>query len=294
MGTLAAVGAIAFLLAMPGGGRDDIVALAYGALDQPSKILHFRELFWTGSPRNVTTGIEAWRATRGSRERVITDESCQPVVVNFHPLKIARPWRCGARQPATTPPAASGTAKQRFGPPWWETVIDGRKTRVFRADTNPGEIFEVDQVEYADKPNEVPGVIDGVADPRTFLRAARDGRADVRRLPSATVRGRPVLRFQVGRCRWVMKRVRMPVSGGRIGMRPWPHIISTATIFWVSRRDYLPVRIEWPTCGPKALVGGARVSGVDYPTFDVLPANAANRRLLEMSAHPGARVVHGH
>jgi hypothetical protein len=193
------------------------------------------------------------------------------------------------------PPAAVGPPKKRaFGPPWFVTVITGHRTRTYRADTN--ELVETNLAEFVREPGGEPGVIDGVRDPRTFLLAARTGKAPVIRLPPATIRGISVVRFQVGRCRWVMGRVPEYVhdrSGHRRRVtKPWPHVLSSPMVFSVSRRGYLPVRVEWPSCGPSGWALPRR--GVDYPTFRVLPANAANRRLLEMSAHPGARVVHGH
>jgi hypothetical protein len=111
-----------------------------------------------------------------------------------------------------------------------------------------------------------------VGDPSTLLRRAQAGDAQVTELGEATVRGIPVLQFRVGRC--VVRRNAVT----------FPSVVS------VRRDDYTPVRVQDAPC-PEA--GGATGMTIDYDSFDVLPATDANRRLLDMDSHPGAKEVDG-
>jgi hypothetical protein len=121
-----------------------------------------------------------------------------------------------------------------------------------------------------------------IGDPRTLLQRARGGDARIIRLPDATVDGVPVRRFHVGRCH---------VVPGRS--------VRYAAVVSVSRETSLPVRVEQPPCrrAPAGQVGLTLEEQpgftVDYVMFEVLPADRANRRLLDMSPHPGAKTVDG-
>jgi hypothetical protein len=131
----------------------------------------------------------------------------------------------------------------------------------------------------------------GLGDPRTLLERARNRDEKVVALGEAAVRGIPVLQFRVGECRMIAHDLD---GDGQSVTGRLPVVAS------VARDDYRPVRLEQDnTCaGAPAPEGGIRWSDApryvaDYVAFETLDATDANRRLLEMRPHPGARVVDG-
>jgi hypothetical protein len=87
------------------------------------------------------------------------------------------------------------------------------------------------------------------------------------------VRGIAVEQFEVGRC------------GGSAS-------VQQRAIVALARDTLTPVRVTQQPC-PSATrePAGARI--LDYVSFEDLPATPANLKLLELSPHPGVRIVDG-
>jgi hypothetical protein len=233
--TCLAAGAVA--LAMPRGTPVNVVAKAYETISQPDSILHYRmRTTYPGSavsPAQDLGVVEAWQAGDGSRTRYVM-------------------------------PLSGGKTL--------EQVASGAGTRTWVSDRN--QIITYDRAHAGAPPAPATaGMRQDIGDPRTLLRRAQAGDAEVTELGEATVRGVPVVQFRVGRC--VVTK----------------NTVTFAAVVSVRRDDYTPVRVEQPACGtaPDDMPGMT----VDYEQFDVLPATDPNRQLLDMAPHPGAEVVDG-
>lgn len=233
--TCLAAGAVA--LAMPRGTPVNVVAKAYETVSQPDTILHYRMRTTApaalGAPAQDLGVVEAWQAGDGSRARYVM-------------------------------PLSDGDTL--------EQVASGSGTRTWVSERN--QIITYDG-EHAGPPPApaTAGMRQDLGDPRTLLRRAQTGDAEVTELGEATVRGVPVLQFRVGRC---------VVTESSV---------TFAAVVSVRSDDYTPVRVAQPPCGggPDDTPGMT----IDYEQFDVLPGTDANRGLLDMAPHPGADVVDG-
>jgi hypothetical protein len=233
--TCLAAGAVA--LAMPRGTPVNVVAKAYETVTRPDTILHYKMRTTqppaTGVPAQDLGVVEAWQTGDGSRARYVM-------------------------------PLSGGVTL--------EQVASGSGTRTWVSNRN--QIITYDR-EHAGSPPApaTAGMRQDLGDPRTLLRRAQAGDAEVTELGEATVRGIPVLQFRVGRC--VVTK----------------NAITFAAVVSVRRDDYTPVRVEQPPCD------GARDDApgmtVDYEQFDILPNSAENQQQLDMAPHPGAEVVDG-
>jgi hypothetical protein len=244
--------AAALLVALPHGGRTDALAAAYHALTRPHTILHYRQHWWDPgtriSPRQDGGTIDVWQASDGSRERQV------------------------AHLPGLGP---------------WEQVWTHAGTRTWAGD-GENRIITYD-ARHAGRPPRAGSLglngSGGPDDPAALLRRASDGDSLVTRLPDATVRGIPVIRFRVGRCH---------ATGTRFKRQ-----LRLASVVSLGKESHLPIRVEQPPCrkAPPGQVGLKfdEMPGptVDYVHFEVLPADRGHRRLLDMSPHPGAKIVDG-
>jgi hypothetical protein len=270
--------ATGLVLAMP--GRDDadvdIVAAAFAAVSQPDTILHFRI---EHSIRHSTIAArpgelqrmhttEVWQTGDGSRWRSITrlDES-----------QRGGPREYGWFERA---PAEAGRPLET------ETVQTADESRTWVGLQNRVVVYDTKVPKLPAPGGPEFGAAD-LGDPRTLLQRARSGDARVVELGEATVRGIPVLQFRVGECRMT------PHEDGGV-------IVRLPVVASVARDGYTPVRLEQDNrCGdaprPEGGLPWRELSRdvADYVAFETLPATDANRRLLEMRPHPGARVVDG-
>jgi hypothetical protein len=105
-----------------------------------------------------------------------------------------------------------------------------------------------------------------VGDPRSVPERLAAGEKDIAQLEDATVRGIAVKQFQVGNC------------GG-----------SPRTIVALERDTLTPVRVTNERCGSEQW--DTRI--LDYLSFEELSPTPDNLKLLELSPHPGVRVVDG-
>jgi hypothetical protein len=233
--TCLAAGAVA--LAMPRGTPVNVIAKAYETVSQPDTILHYKMRTTApaalGAPAQDLGVVEAWQAGDGSRARYMM-------------------------------PLSDGDSL--------EQVASDSGTRTWVSERN--QIITYD-AEHAGPPPApaTAGMRQDLGDPRTLLRRAQAGDAEVTELGEATVRGVPVLQFRVGRC--VVTE----------------NSVTFAAVVSVRRDDYTPVRVEQPACGDAP--DDAPGMTIDYEQFDVLPATDANQHLLDMALHPGAEVVDG-
>jgi hypothetical protein len=267
---LALVGVACFVvagivLALPRGAPTDALAAAYAAVSNPDTVLHYRE-HWVApgsrvSPRQNLYDVEVWQAGNGSRGRTLT----------------SLPAQTSSGSTAMTPTPASTQ----------EDVWSSQGTRSWNS-RDEDKIIVYD-AQHAPALPSLAGAYVGnpeVGDPRTLLYRAQGGDTRVTRLADGTVRGIPVLRFRVGRCQVT-----------RTGPTSWS--TRYAAVVSIDRVSHLPVRVEQPPCreasaGQKGLAMDEMPGfTIDFVSFDVLPADAANQRLLEMSPHPGAKVVDG-
>jgi hypothetical protein len=254
------------VLALPRGAPTDALAAAYKAVSEPGTILHYRE-HWVSprtrvSPYQDLNETEVWQASDGSRGREIQSLPAQ-----------------GSSGPMQTTPRPAST---------WEYVWSGEGTRSWDSLDKDTIVFY--DARHAPEPPS-PGAADvgnrQIGDPRTLLNRARSNDSQVTQLPDGTVRGIPVLRFRVGSCK-------LTHTGPNAWSMRWAAVVS------IDRDSHLPVRVEQPPCrdapaGQKGLTT-EEMPGltVDYLSFEVLPGDAANQRMLDMSAHPGAKLVDGH
>ena len=264
--------AAGLVLAMPGRDDVDVVAAAFEAVSQPDTILHFRIEHSIrhsaidprpGELQRMST-TEVWQTGDGSRRRSVSRVDQGPVENG----RVERPPGEAGR------PLESETVQTEDE---WRTWV-GVQNRVVVYDTNVPKLPAPGGPEFA---------ADELGDPRTLLQRARSGDERVVELGEATVRGIPVLQFRVGECRMT------PHKDGGVTIR-LPVVAS------VARDGYAPVRLEQDNrCGDAPRPEGGLPwrelprDVADYVAFETLPATAANRRLLEMRPHPGARVVDG-
>jgi hypothetical protein len=257
------------LLAMPGRDDVDVLAAAFEAVSQPDTILHYRIEQSVSDPIGAHQPMdetEVWQAGDGSRLHSISRVVQGPIQNG----RIERPAGEADRLESETVRTAE---EQRT----WV----GTQNRIVVYDTNVPEL---------PAPGSPVFPTGGLGDPRTLLERARNGDEKVVALGEATVRGIPVLQFRVGECRMTVREV----GDGRSVTYRLPVVAS------VARDDYRPVRLEQVAAcaGAPEPELGVRWSEApryraDYVAFETLEATAANRRLLEMRPHPGARVVDG-
>jgi hypothetical protein len=258
LGAVACAAAAGIILVVRGGAGADVVAAAHDAISRPGTILHYRQR-WTqpadvGVEEQHVRTTEVWELSDGSRRREL----------------VRSPGERGIDEWVTAPGSI----------------------RMFDADSN--------EIVVGDDRGE-PGAQRQLGDPRMLLGRARSGDAAVEELGEATVRGIPVLQFRVGECRRVTRKVPVIVEhadGRRERTTRIAQGISYAIVVSVARDSHLPVRMEEPPC--RRAPPGTNVADmdidqvpgmvVDYLAFEALPATPANRRLLEMGEHPGARV----
>jgi hypothetical protein len=123
-----------------------------------------------------------------------------------------------------------------------------------------------------DAPMPLPG--QALLDVARILRRAEQGDENVRLAEDTTVRGVPVHEVRISH------RVTFfdPATGTT-------HPETATRVLYVDREDYLPVRIV--ELGP----GGLIFMITDYLTVENLQRTPDSERLLEMSPHPGAKLV---
>ena len=266
-----AVGGIACLvvagivLALPRGAPTDALAAAYAAVSDPGTVLHYRE-HWVApgsrvSPRQDLYDVEVWQAGDGSRGRALS--------------RVPAQTSSGSTVITPTPASTLEEVWSRRGTEAWNSREE--------------EKIIVYDARHAPRPPSPAGAYVGdprIGDPRTLLNRAHRGDTRVTQLTDGTVRGTPVLRFRVGACKLT-----------RTGPTSWS--TRYAAVVSIDRDSHLPVRVEQPPChaAPAGQTGPTRNETpgftIDFVSFAVLPADAANQRLLEMSPHPGATLVDG-
>ena len=249
-----AAGTAGLVLALPGSDDVDVVAAAFEAVSRPGTILHYRV-------EHSTT----WPGPAASREPSYTVEV----------------WQAGDGSRLRSLSRTGAMPKPHVS----ETVHSDREWRTWQSVDNRIVVYDTNVPRLPG-----PGGTALLGDPRTLLERARSGNEKVVELGEATVRGIPVLRFRVGECRMTVRK-----SGGGVAISYRLPVVAS-----VARDDYTPVRIEQSTecAGARRPEGGppwhdAPRQVADYVAFETLEATAANRRLLEMRPHPGARVVDG-
>jgi hypothetical protein len=262
VGGVACLLATGVVLALPRGAPTDALAAAYAAVSDPGTVLHYRER-WVAPVSRVSPGqelydVEVWQAGDGSRGRALTSLPAQ------------------TSSESTTRPAST-----------LEHAWSSQGTRAWNSD-DEAKIIVYDAQHAPNLPSPA-GAYAGdseIGDPRTLLNRAQRGDTRVTQLADGTVRGTQVLRFRVGSCEVT-----------RTGPTSWTR--RYAAVVSIDRDSHLPVRVEQPACrvAPAAQKGLTmdEMPGftIDFVSFEVLPADAANQRLLEMSPHPGAKVVDG-
>ena len=265
VGGVACVLVAGTVLALPRGAPTDALASAYAAVSDPGTVLHYRE-HWVApgsrvSPRQDLGDVEVWQAGDGSRGRALT----------------SLPAQTSSGSTVMTPTPASTV----------EEVWSSQGTRSWSS--RDKDTIIVYDAQHAPQPPSPAGAYVGdsaIGDPRSLLDRAQSGDTRVTQLADGTVRGIPVLRFRVGSCRLT-----------RTGPTSWS--TRYAAVVSIDRDSHLPVRIEQPPCrtapaGQKGLTMDEMPGfTIDFTSFEVLPADATTQRRLEMSPHPGAKVVDG-
>jgi hypothetical protein len=128
-----------------------------------------------------------------------------------------------------------------------------------------------------------------VGDPRTLPDRLAAGDKDVAQLPDATVRGIAVKQFRVGRCHAAGRDAQGVVA------------LPQRAIVAIARDTLAPVRVTEELCPQITRLGsrpddtaGAEESRIlDYASFEELPATPENLDRLELSPHPGVKIVDG-
>jgi hypothetical protein len=257
------------VLALPRGAPSDALAAAYTAVSDPGSVLHYRE-HWVApgsrvSPRQDLEDVEVWQSGDGSRGRAL--ESIPAQTASGRTIASASPaW----------------TLEYAWSPQGTRSWSSREKNKIIAYDALHAPRPASPAAAYL--PNRAIG------DPRTLLARAHSGDTRVTQLADGTVRGIPVLRFRVGRCQ--EKHRTLPNGNFAESLRH-------AAVVSIDRDSHLPVRVEQPPCrqappGQKGLRSDEMPGfTVDFLSFRVLPADAANRRHLAMSPHPGAKVLDG-
>lgn len=116
-----------------------------------------------------------------------------------------------------------------------------------------------------------------VGDLTRLMDRARRGEADVSLVGETTVRGVEVYELRVD------------LDAGQFAVAPRPdgspgEPVTASRTIYVDRERFLPVRVEMRTNG---IVGEV----IDFVMVERLPRTPENERLLEMSPHPGAKVI---
>jgi hypothetical protein len=253
-----AVATVAALGVVPG-SSPDVLAQAARALDDEDAILHFR--------------TETRLRSRGAE--LLTREPDAKVDASFEA------WQ------------ADGGRRERFihdGAGEWVRDWDAKVSMAYNVErdelihhTDPDVFGPAARPRGIDDPTPIRGTV--IGDLQRLLERARRGEENVLLVGETSVRGIDVYELQI---EYTTDSVVLP--GAPSVADPEVEKVKGWRTLYVDRERFLPVRViergEW-----KARGGTIVQSITDYVEAEHLPRTAENEKLLEMSPHPGAKVI---